>query len=123
MACPLCRARAAKRFCPALRQEICPVCCGQKRFVEIACPDDCTYLASSRTHPAAAVKRQQEDDLRVMVPAMDGLTGFEREMLLFLVSAIGHHKPDALHPIIDADVADAMGALAATLETEGRGVI
>ena len=42
--CPLCGSRKGKRSCPALRTSICSACCGEKRIVEIACPDDCAYL-------------------------------------------------------------------------------
>ena len=63
MPCPLCAKRPAKRACPALRQDICTVCCATKRLVEIACTEDCRYLEASQRHPAAVVKRQIDADL------------------------------------------------------------
>jgi hypothetical protein len=57
MVCPLCGLRRARRACPALGKQICAVCCGTKRLVEIQCPSDCVYLAVSREHPPAAVVR------------------------------------------------------------------
>ena len=72
MPCPLCSTRPAKRRCPALHQDICAVCCGTKRLVEIRCPDDCAYLASARRHPAATVQRQHELDVALLLPAMAG---------------------------------------------------
>ncbi|GJM15476.1 MAG: hypothetical protein DHS20C13_08030 [Thermodesulfobacteriota bacterium] len=43
MKCVLCDKRKPKRYCPAKRTSICPVCCGEKRGVEINCPLDCQY--------------------------------------------------------------------------------
>jgi len=46
--CPLCGTRRARRRCPALDKQICAVCCGTKRLVQISCPSDCTWLLSAR---------------------------------------------------------------------------
>jgi hypothetical protein len=123
MACPLCSTRPAKRRCPALNQEICPVCCGTKRLVEIRCPDDCVYLASARRHPAASVQRQHELDVALLLPAMTGFTD-RQSRFFFLFQSIALRLPtEALRPVVDADIADAAAATAATLETAARGVI
>ncbi|SVD73437.1 uncharacterized protein METZ01_LOCUS426291, partial [marine metagenome] len=61
--CPRCKRRLPRRKCPALGYQICAVCCGTKRLVEINCPSDCGYLASSKAHPPAVVQRQQERDI------------------------------------------------------------
>ena len=50
--CPLCSARSGKRFCPAKDAEICAVCCGTKREIEIDCPSSCAYLKASRSYEA-----------------------------------------------------------------------
>ena len=44
--CPRCNSRKAKRSCPALGVDICPVCCAEGRLNTIACPQDCTYLGA-----------------------------------------------------------------------------
>lgn len=123
MTCPLCRQRKARRDCPALGQTICPVCCGTKRLVEIACPATCPHLAAAREHPAAVVRRQQEQDVARILPSIERLT--ERQYQLFFVfhTAIAQHKPDGLVRLLDDDVAEAARTMAATLETASRGVI
>lgn len=123
MTCPVCGQRKARRECPALRQTICPVCCGTKRLVEIACPDDCRYLAAAREHPAAVVRRQQEHDVALLLPSIQHLT--ERQYQLFFVfqTAIARHQPEGFARLVDADVADAAAAMAATLETAAKGVL
>jgi hypothetical protein len=123
MTCPVCGQRKARRECPALRQTICSVCCGTKRLVEIACPEDCVHLTSARQHPAATVRRQQERDVAVLLPAIRHLSERQRQLFFLFHSVIDRHTPEGLSRLIDDDVADAAGATAATLETADRGVI
>ena len=123
MACPLCRQRKAKRACPAVGQDICAICCGTKRIVEISCPATCIYLEHAHRHPAAAVKRQQEADLFVLMTALGRVSEPQLQLFFFLQTAILRFKPDAFSEISDADVADAAGAIAASFETAGRGVL
>jgi hypothetical protein len=123
MACPICTRRKPRRACPARGDTICAVCCGTKRLVEIACPSDCVYLQSAERHPAAVVKRQHEQDLAILLSAAGRLSEPQLHVF-FLVSAfIARFTPSGLAQLIDADVADAAGAVAATLETATRGVI
>jgi hypothetical protein len=125
MTCPLCRQRKAKRSCPGVGQEICPVCCGTKRLVEIACPPTCVYLESAQRHPAAVVKRQQEADLTVLMGAL-GRVSEQQLQLFFLIQSFVTRfsaKADGIGRLVDADVAEAAGAIAASFETAGRGVL
>jgi hypothetical protein len=121
--CPLCRQRKARRSCPALGHQICAVCCGTKRLVEIACPSDCPYLASAREHPPAAALRQQQDDLSAVVRAMRDLNERQSRLFFMALRFLARYEPPALHALRDDDIADAMAALAATFETAARGVI
>src|SRR5438477_263219 len=95
MSCPLCRSRKEKRFCPALNQTICPVCCGTKRLTEIQCPDTCRYLTSAREHPAAIVKRQQEHDVATLLPTLHGLTERQSQLLFHFQSLIARNQGPA----------------------------
>jgi hypothetical protein len=123
MTCPLCGSRKAKRACPALGRSICTVCCGTKRLAEIRCPDDCSYLSSSRTHPAAVVQRRQEKDLRFLLPLIADLAEPQYRLMLFLQSVVLKHSAAAVPSLLDEDVAAAANAVAATLETAGKGII
>jgi len=123
MRCPVCGSRKARRACPALNQTICPVCCGTKRLVEIRCPADCTYLHAAREHPAAVVRRQQERDIAILYPSLQGLTERQYQIFFLFQTVIARHKPDGFARLTDDDVADAANAVAATLETAARGVI
>jgi len=124
VSCPLCLRRPAKRACPALGQHICPTCCATKRLVEIHCPADCPHLASAQRHPAAIVRRQQELDLTTLIASMGRrLTEPQLQIFFLLASVIVRHRPDGPVTLADADVADAAGAMAGTLEAAGRGLI
>jgi hypothetical protein len=91
--------------------------------VEIQCPDTCPHLVAAREHPAAVVKRQQERDVAVLVPTINHLTERQHQLFFLIHSVIASHRPDTLSRLIDEDVAQAAAAVAATLETAGRGVL
>ena len=123
MACPVCAQRKARRVCPALGQTICTVCCATKRLVEINCPPDCPHLTAAREHPAAMVKRQQEQDVALLLPTLRELTERQHQLFFLFQTAIARHTPEGFARLSDDDVADAAGALASTVETAERGVI
>jgi hypothetical protein len=115
--------RRARRACPALGHDICAVCCGTKRLIEIRCPSDCGYLSSSRAHPAAATVRQRQRDFALMIDALRDLNERQSRLLLVLGTDAARHQPEGLHSLADVDFIEAAEALAATLETAVRGVI
>jgi len=123
MTCPLCERRKARRDCPALGRSICSVCCGTKRLVEINCPETCVHLSAARANPAAAVRRQTEADLARLLPTMQQLTERQHQLFFVFQSVIARHRPDGFARLVDADVAEATSAVAATIETAAKGVI
>ena len=123
MLCRLCNKRPVKRLCPALREDICPVCCATKRLVEIRCTEDCRYLESAQRHPAAVVKRQIDADVTVLMTTIGRLSEQQLQLFFLLQSMVLSYKPEGLAPLVDADVALATGALAGSLETASKGVI
>jgi hypothetical protein len=123
MRCPLCNSRPAKRQCPALGQTICAVCCATKRLVEIRCPSDCGYLASSRQHPAAVTRRQHEQDVLMLTPALAELTDRQSRFFFLFQSIVARQPSDPLRPLVDSDAVDAASSLARSLESASRGVI
>jgi hypothetical protein len=121
--CPACATRKAKRACPGIGRDICSVCCGTKRLVEIACPPDCPYLASARAHPAAVVQRQQDRDMRFLLPRISDLSEPQYRLFLFLQGVVLQYVREADPTPLDIDVAEATATVAATLETAGKGII
>ncbi len=123
MLCPVCNQRKSRRACPALGRDICAVCCGTKRLVEIKCPADCGYLSSARHHPPAIVQRQLEMDRAMVLPLLQGLSERQARLFLMLAALTSRHQAEPLQSLVDDDIAQAAGALASTLETAGRGIL
>jgi hypothetical protein len=48
VACAICHTRKEKRYCPAVHDKICAICCGTEREVRFDCPSDCVYLQEAR---------------------------------------------------------------------------
>ncbi len=121
--CSLCGTRRARRGCPALGQQICAVCCGTKRLVQIQCPSDCTWLASAREHPPAALVRQQQRDIGLLVQFMRDFSQRQSQIFVLINTFLVRYEPPELQGLIDDDLAQAASALAGTFETAARGVI
>ncbi len=122
MICSLCGARRAKRDCPALDQRICAVCCATKRFVEVQCPAQCLHLTAAREHPAAAVKRQHEVALATLMRKVGRLSEGQMQVFFLIQSYFLRPSHTGATLPVDAEVADAAGALASTFEAASRGV-
>jgi hypothetical protein len=48
--CSRCGQRKAKRQCPALGSDLCPLCCGRLREKELHCPPGCPFLSRHRPY-------------------------------------------------------------------------
>lgn len=58
--CSHCGQRKAKRHCPALGSEICPLCCGLLREKKLHCPSDCCYLAAHKPYQEKRVIQKKQ---------------------------------------------------------------
>jgi hypothetical protein len=121
--CPLCGTRRARRGCPALDKQICAVCCGTKRLVQIRCPSDCAWLATAREHPPATVIRQRQQDVGILSRVLRDLSERQSQLLFLISTFLATYQPAELHAPIDDDVVEAISSLAATFETASRGLI
>jgi len=121
--CRLCQKRPTKRACPALREDICAVCCATKRLVEISCPEDCRYLEAAQRHPAAVIRKQIDQDLGLLMTTVGRLSEQQLQLFFLLQSMVLSYKPEGIVRLTDTDVAQATGALAAALETSSKGLI
>jgi hypothetical protein len=81
------------------------------------------HLSAARANPAAAVKRQHEADVAKLLPSIQSLTERQQQLFFLFQSVIARHQPEGLARLVDGDVADAAGSVAATLETAAKGVI
>ena len=51
--CIICNQRKGNRFCPALEDNICSLCCGTERQKEITCSPGCEYLKRGKDYQLA----------------------------------------------------------------------
>ena len=121
MKCRLCESRKAKRFCPAKAAQICPVCCGTKREVEIDCPSDCVYLHAGREYESSKLARTtlppqrterlwEPSFLRANYPLMIGLSQ--------VISVVRRSSPE----LADHDVQATFDSLLQTFNTLDKGI-
>jgi hypothetical protein len=123
MKCPLCNQRKGKRSCPAKRALICPQCCGEKRVLEIDCPESCEFLQTGRNHESHSQRmrhlftpdphkqekrRRVYTDYQALVADIETFLAGERRLS---------------RDLSDGDAAEALDLLLATLRTEEKGVL
>jgi hypothetical protein len=118
--CPLCSARPGKRYCPAKQTQICAVCCGTKREIEIDCPSSCSYLKASREYEAD--KPIVEPELVAKIRQYDN-TFVERYQHVMAAINRSVVEERAGSPwLVDKDVIEVYKALAATMRTLSSGI-
>ncbi len=123
MKCVSCGNRKGKRHCPALGGSICPVCCGQKRGVEINCPSGCVYY----------VEGQKQHQLKVMHQRVkkEGGRSYVRRAELYnrnpdIFARLEKLFADAYRAnkkLTNKDVASGLELAKNTLDTEKKGLI
>lgn len=122
MKCGLCDQRKAKRQCPAKNALICAQCCGEKRVLEIDCPESCPFLKAGRERELedygkrirSLDQKAQERSRRVLVDHQDAVA--------YLEHAISRERLLS-HDLTDRDVARAVDVLLETYRTEDKGVL
>src|SRR2546422_6521555 len=109
--CPLCSHRQGKRYCPAVAEQICAVCCGTKREIEIDCPSSCSYLKASREYELD--KPLPDPDLAAQMHRYDQRF-FERYNLVLdaLTRSIIEERMHSQF-LVDVDVVEVLKALKA----------
>ncbi len=121
--CELCDKRKPKRYCPAKRTSICPVCCGEKRGVEINCPLDCQYYVEGQ-------KQHQQKIMQQRIKK-EGTRSYVRKAELY------KHNPElfaqlekgfvaifrADKTLTNKDLVSGLYLAYKTLETEKKGII
>lgn len=122
MICPICRKRKPQRYCPAMGEKICAICCGTEREVTIDCPLHCPYLAAAHRYEEETLKTKEPTEM----PFAD--VNFPPDLIqeheTFVVGACATIlKFAALHPpISDADILASLSALAETARTAAAGI-
>lgn len=122
MSCPLCQRRKGKRACPGKGEFICAQCCGSKRRVLVACPEDCAYLTGAHAPAWEGRETEKRRDSRRLASHIEGLSaGAFRVFLITLTAlpAMHRRRPETT----DETLAQVLGALRRTVETRIRGIL
>ena len=122
MKCVICDLRRSKRFCPAKSGLICPQCCGEKRVIEIDCPESCGYLKAGRERQVEeygkrlrALKPDDPDKIRqLLYDHQDSVAQLEYALARERLSD---------RDLTDNDVIAAADTLLETYRTEDKGVL
>lgn len=123
MKCILCEERKAKRYCPAKRRSICPVCCGEKRGVEIDCPLDCPYYVEGQKYQQEKITKQRLKKEGVQ-PYMRRAELYNKNPEIFAkieLALTGLFRIDG--KLRNEEVAEALGLVIKTLDTEKKGIL
>ena len=120
--CNICKTRRSKRYCPGLRENLCPQCCGHEREETIACPLDCEYLAQSRNHEQLRVLSAAEIPHPEIIIKEEFLR--DHEPLVLVAAAAVAEGVERLEGLIDNDAREALESLITAYKTlEHSGII
>lgn len=118
--CKICQKKRARRYCPGVNGDICPVCCGTERENSVDCPLDCEHLQAARRHeqplpldPATIPNK----DVRV---GEDFLAQHE-DLVVWLTLAL--EQAMQKERAVDLDAREALQALIRTYRTLESGLI
>jgi len=118
--CKLCQKKRARRFCPGVGGEICPVCCGTARETTIDCPSHCEHLQEARAHERLAPLTKDDipnQDVRVSEEFL------EKNDALLVLLAVALAKAMDANKAVDRDAGEALAALIQTYRTLQSGLI
>jgi hypothetical protein len=118
--CPLCSDRPGKRYCPAKGSQICAVCCGTKREVEIDCPASCPHLIAGRSYEAE--KRIPDPELAYKVEKYSNDFVYRYAAILDAISRSVVEERLKSPWLVDNDVAEVYKSLGATMRTLSSGI-
>lgn len=117
MACAICGIRKEKRYCPAVHDKICAICCGTEREVRFDCPSDCVYLQEARRRDLPrALDSLDPEPLFPRVEVRQQLV-YEREPLIAGLSFALARAARADRGLHDRDLLTALQAMARRTET------
>jgi len=101
---------------------ICAQCCGEKRILEINCPESCQYLQVGRSHE---VQLESARHLRTSDPMKQKM---RVRVLSRFEPVVGHleyvlaEERRASRDLTDSEAAEALGLLLQTYRTEEKGI-
>lgn len=120
MVCAICEIRRPKRYCPAVRGDICTLCCGSEREETLNCPLDCPFLRQAH-------EREEGEHLDVAtmpnadIEITDEFVEENLEVLERLSGSLFHAAMETAGAI-DYDLREALESLIKTYRTLQSGI-
>jgi hypothetical protein len=118
--CSLCSERPGKRYCPAKESQICAICCGSKREIDIDCPSFCVHLQAGRLYEAE--KRVPDPQLAAEVGKYDNTFVHRFSLILDTISKSVAEERLNSPWLVDNDVIEVYKSLNSTMKTLSSGV-
>ncbi|MBN2317459.1 MAG: hypothetical protein JXR49_00185 [Acidobacteria bacterium] len=124
MKCAVCNTRKAKRPCPALGRDgsICPLCCGEKRILELDCPETCEYLKAGREHESAEFGKRLRSQDPVQQEKSKRILAENQDVVAHLEYTIAQQRL-TIRDLTDEDVSKAVNILLDDYRTEYKGIL
>jgi hypothetical protein len=122
MKCILCNQRKSKRFCPAKNDQICAQCCGEKRVLEIECPESCNYLKAGRERESEDYKKRLNSMKWTTLEKNRKILMGHQEIVAHLEYALSQERRRSRY-ITDKEVKQALDILLENYRTEDKGVL
>ena len=120
MACALCQTRRPQRYCPAVRGDICTLCCGTQREVSVDCPLDCLYLREAHKHEKP-IPIDPETLPNRDIPVSEEFLQENEQFLILLGSALAQAALRT-REVVDSDIREALDASIRTYRTLRSGL-
>ncbi len=129
MKCTVCGKRKGKRPCPAVSREsavkdslICPPCCGEKRVLELNCPETCEYLKAGREHESSEFSRRLRTQDSVRQEKNRRILTDNQDVVAHLEYSIAQQRLVS-RSLTDEDVSRAVNILLEAYRTEDKGIL
>jgi hypothetical protein len=122
MKCIVCDQRKAKRFCPAKESMICAQCCGEKRVLEINCPETCQFLQTGRTHELELYQRFSHSSDPMKEQKLQRVFSELNRFVSYVEYSLAEERLSS-RDLKDPDAAEALDLVIETLKTEENGVL
>jgi hypothetical protein len=119
MACAICETRRPRRYCPAVRGDICAPCCGTEREVTVDCPFDCEYLQQSRKLGRQPLDSPPEAHSDIEIT--EEFLARNEDLMIFLGQTIFSAAIE-MPGTVDFDVREALEGLTRTYRTMASGI-
>jgi hypothetical protein len=120
--CPLCRKRRPERYCPAVGEKICAICCGTERERTLDCPADCPYLIQAHRYEQEHRPPLAAADIPFADTELSRQTIYEQEPLISELAQALLKFADERRPLSDLEALAALTALGETYRTLVSGI-